>query len=184
MINNVFTKRIHAGQSMVYYNVEGYGMAEFRELGYDSVYIANAIRYSGHKHKFQFNMTQLNKLLYIAYGVRLVSHRERLVKEHPAAWPYGPVFPRVRNHVKLSDLITSNEYDALSDDIKGLIDSVVLTFGKYNAGQLSSWSHQHGSPWEKALSRSDGKWNEKLDDEDIYDFFYTFIKADQGGLDG
>lgn len=157
-------------------------MAEFITMDNDSVDIAKALRWSGKQHGYQLNMTQLNKLLYIAYGIRLVSHRERLVKEHPAAWPYGPVFPRVRQHIKLSDYITSDEYNKLSGDVQELLDNVVSTFGKYNAGRLSFWSHQYGSPWEKALRRSGGKWNEKLDDEDIYDFFYTFVKADQGGI--
>ena len=159
-------------------------MAEFVTMDNDSVDIAKALRWSGKVHGYQLNMTQLNKLLYIAYGVRLVSYRERLVKEHPAAWPYGPVFPRVRQHIKLSDFVTADEYDSLGEDVQELLDNVVSTFGKYNAGQLSTWSHKDGSPWAKALIRSGGKWNVKLDDEDIYDFFYNFVKADQGkGLD-
>ena len=175
---------MHIKRYMVYHGIEENGMAEFKQLEYDSVFMAQAIRYSGKIHNYQLNMTQLNKLLYIAYGMRLVSHRERLVIEHPAAWPYGPVFPRVNRHIKLSDPITDVQYTGLSADIKNLIDDVVSNLGDVRAGTLSAWTHKEGSPWYKALARNEGKWNVKIDDDDIYTFFYSFVKADQGAANG
>ena len=76
-------------------------MTNFKDLNYDSVEIAKALRYVGQNNGYQFNQTQLNKLLYIAYGTLLVKKNERLTKERPSAWPYGPVFPRLQKNLKL-----------------------------------------------------------------------------------
>ncbi len=153
-------------------------MADFKELGFDSVDIAKALRWIGKEKNKQLNMTKLNKLLYIAYGVLLVKTKERLTKEHPAAWPYGPVFPRMHRHVKLSDSIEPSFYNSLSDALKNLLSNVVDVFGDIPASQLSAWSHEEGSPWSKALARGNGDWNQKLSDDDIYSYFYSFVKAE------
>ena len=154
-------------------------MAEYIELGYDSVTIAKALRWAGREKGYQLNMTQLNKLLYIAYGTLLVRKRERLTSEHPAAWPYGPVFPRIHTHIKLSDPVTDKEFNTLNEDTKELLRQVVDSFGDISASKLSAWSHEKGSPWDIAQSKNDKKWNQKLDDDDIYAFFYNFIKVEK-----
>lgn len=150
-------------------------MSNFIELNLDSIDVGRAIRYVGMTKNMQLNMTQLNKLLYIAYGVHLVRQKQRLTAEHPAAWPYGPVFPRMNNKLKLSDAIIDIEYRSLADDIRRLLNEIVSIFGPIKANILSAWSHEPGSPWALALERSNGKWNQKLDDEDIFDYFYNFV---------
>lgn len=151
----------------------------FSELNYDSVDIAKAIRYSAQQQNLSVNMTQIQKLLYIIYGIMLVVRKERLTTEHPSAWPYGPVFPRAHKRVKLSDNITEETYNEIKDKcpfITSIIDQVVRQFGKLPASQLSEWSHQKDSPWDIAVQSSGGKWNTKLDDEDIFNYFFSFIK--------
>lgn len=152
--------------------------SNFDCLELDSVDVANAIRYIAQTENISVNMTQINKLLYIAYGTMLVSQKKRLTTEHPSAWPYGPVFPRVHRNVKLSDSITSDAYDRLrAQDISitNLLQSVVSTFGRLSATKLSAWSHQLGSPWDIAVKESNGMWNTKLSDEAIYNYFYSFL---------
>lgn len=144
----------------------------------DSVDIAKAIRYSAKQEGIYANMTQINKLLYITYGMMLVQSRRRLTKEHPSAWPYGPVFPRVHKSINLHDEITDIEYKAIEQkdaSIVYLINIVVKKFGALSAGELSEWSHQSGSPWDIAVRKSEGKWNTKLEDNDIYNYFYSFL---------
>lgn len=151
-------------------------MSNFSELNLDSVEVARALRYVGiANNMLQFNMTQLNKLLYIAYGIYLVRYKVRLTAEHPAAWPYGPVFPRVTRKISLSDSITPLEFSRLSEPVRLLLAEVTTLFGDIPANKLSAWSHKEGSPWSHAVERSGGKWNEKLDDEDIFDYFYNFV---------
>lgn len=152
----------------------------FDELNLDSVSVARALRWAAKKAGLQINMTQIMKLLYITYGFMLVSDRVRITQEHPRFWPYGPAFPRVNKHVRLFDEITSIEYDNITKYYPSLaetIDEVVGRFGKYTAAQLSAWSHQEGSPWDLAGKRSGGKWNYPLSDDDIYDYFFNFVRA-------
>lgn len=150
----------------------------FEDIGLDSVIVANAIRYAAFKKGLSINMTQINKLLYITYGSLLVDKKKRLTEEHPSAWPYGPVFPRVHRLVKLSDDITDEAYkqiEAQDPSITQLINDVVNKFGTLSATQLSAWSHQANSPWDIAVKESNGAWNTKLDDEIIYNYFYSFL---------
>ena len=153
--------------------------SKFQTVGIDSVTAANAIRYSAEQRGINANMTQINKLLYIAYGSLLVFEKKRLTKEHPCAWPYGPVFPSVHRMVKLSDDITQSAYNSLKAEYPhgaALIDGVVNKFGRCTAARLSAWSHSENSPWDLAVKSSNGVWNTRLDDEQIYDYFYSYLK--------
>ncbi len=146
------------------------------KYAYDSVAVGYALRYIADKHGFKLNMTQLNKLLYIAYGVLLIIEKERLTKEHPAAWPYGPVFPRMTNKVDLNSKISSDEFDELPPLIQELLDVVAANYGSIPANRLSAWSHEEGSPWSITVSKSpDDKWNQKISDDDIYLYFRDFL---------
>lgn len=154
------------------------GAMEFGEskYAYDSVRVGYALRYSAQKNDCEINMTQLNKLIYIAYGILLAMEKERLTKEHPAAWPYGPVFPRMTNKVDIGSDISSDEFDGLPEFIQELLDVVTSSFGKIPAGKLSAWSHEEGSPWSITVSKNpDVKWNQKISDDDIYLFFRKFL---------
>ena len=57
---------------------------------YDSVTVANYIIAFANQNKFFINMTKLQKLLYIAYGVYLYVKNERLTNEHPQAFQKFP----------------------------------------------------------------------------------------------
>lgn len=150
----------------------------FDSLALDSVEVAKAIRYSGNQYGYKLNMTQINKLLYIIYGAWLVQKKQFLTTEKPSAWPYGPVFPKVHKNIKLYDAVTKDDYEKIkkiNSDITTLIDEVVSKFGNLTAGQLSEWSHEENSPWYSAVHSSKGKWNTKLNDEDIYNYFYSYF---------
>ena len=46
------------------------------------------------------NLTKLQKLMYCVYGAVLVHSDLRICKEHPRAYPHGPVFPKLYNFAK------------------------------------------------------------------------------------
>ncbi len=152
----------------------------FKKLGYDSLDVANAIRYAAQQKDLSINMTQINKLLYITYGVMLVAKKEQITDEEPSAWPYGPVFPNVHRKLKLYDDITPDAYKRFEHEnpvLIAIINQVIDAFGRYSAGQLSEWSHKSGSPWELAVQKTKGKWNSKLMNEDIFNYFFTHVKV-------
>lgn len=149
---------------------------------YNSVEVAKYIAAKANEEKFGINMTKMQKLLYIVYGVYLRVYEIRLTNEHPQAWPYGPVFPTTRNKLLKEDLygISMNDVsDELKKDktLKTIIDFVFGKFGTWNAGQLSEWSHRDGSPWFYTTKTDNFKWGMQIQDYLIYDYFKKLVSV-------
>jgi uncharacterized phage-associated protein len=129
--------------------------------------------------------TKLQKLIYICDGL-LLAIDIHFINENARAWNYGPVYPRVHKWYGKEGKITPVDYseavkkavDAL--DIQPLIDGIINSFGQWTAQSLSNWSHQPGSPWEKALERGKGKMNSIIDKNDMKEYFKEFVHAEQG----
>lgn len=138
------------------------------------------IGYANDKGYFM-NMTKLQKLLYISYGIYLAVKKERLIDDTPEAWPYGPVFPIVRkamlfeNFSKISINDVSDKNIKEDEEIKSLLDLVFRKYGNKTAGWLSAWSHQEGSPWDITVCNSNWIWGKTIPDDLIYNFFNGII---------
>jgi len=148
---------------------------------YNSVEFAKYIAAFWNDRKADINMTKIQKLLYIAYGTWLAVSGDRLVKEHPQAWPHGPVFPTTRNKLLKEDFNAIN-YDSIADeklkndtDIKILMEVVFKKFGTWTAYTLSNWSHKEGSPWEYVVSQPNFKWGEVIPDDRIKSYFKKIV---------
>lgn len=151
---------------------------------YKSSDIATYIIALANERRIAINMTKMQKLLYIVYGVYLRIYGKRLLNEHPQAWPYGPVFPTTRNRLLKQDFYTINigqiieeERNCITNDsnLNRVIDFVFKSFGDWNAGQLSEWSHSDGSPWHQTTNRNGFKWGDVIPDELIQDYFNSII---------
>ncbi len=151
-------------------------------MEYSSVLIARYIVAMAQDKGLPINMTKVQKLLYIAYGIYLAIKDDRLIDEHPQAWPYGPVFPSTRNK-----LLKENFYDIRIDnpefaelrinaELNSLLNLVFNNFGDWTASELSQWSHTDGSPWEKTVNQEDFSWGNRISDEDIKSYFSMIIK--------
>ena len=153
---------------------------------YRSIELAKYIIAYANKNMYAINMTKLQKLLYIVYGTSLAIYNERIIDEHPQAWPYGPVFPTTRNKLlkEVFEEITFDDADVvrIKDDTrtKQIVAAVFRAFGRYNAGTLSAWSHQPNSPWERTTLKDGFKWGDRIDDESIRVYFDSnIIRHDQ-----
>lgn len=151
---------------------------------YRSTDIAIYIIALANDERIAVNMTKVQKLLYIVYGAYLRIYGERLLDEHPQAWPYGPVFPTTRNKLLKYEFstitkeeITEEERDhiAKDDKLNRVIDFVFKYFGDWNAGQLSEWSHSNGSPWQQTTNKDEFKWGNVISDELIREYFNGII---------
>ena len=148
---------------------------------YSSVDVAFLIAAMANEQKYYINLTKIQKLLYIVYGAYLRLHGERIVDEHPQAWPYGPVFPNTRKVLlKVEDLstITIEDVDENvrnDETLKSIITFVFDEFAKYTAGELTEWSHAEGSPWDKTTKRKGFEWGDCISDYDILDYFKQII---------
>lgn len=148
---------------------------------YSSVKIAKYIVATANSNNISINMTKIQKLLYIAYGIFLAVKGYRLTNEHPQAWPYGPVFPTTRNKLLKQDLYSINFHDSeissLSEDseLKELVKLVFNSFGEWNASQLTEWSHADGSPWQQTVSTENFTWGAVIPDSYIKPYFSSII---------
>ena len=153
---------------------------------YNSVDVAKYIVAYANDNGFIINMTKLQKLLYIAYGVYMAVKGERLTNEHPQAWPFGPVFPTTRNKLLKTDFnefhLSGEVSDSLGKDAElvSLITLVFNTFGWKNATYLSEWSHQPGSPWDKTRMSRGFKWGDRIPDEYIVEYFKNSVIVQNG----
>ncbi len=153
---------------------------------YNSVDVAQYIIAYANDNNFGINMTKLQKLLYIVYGVYIAVKNERLTNEHPQAWPFGPVFPTTRNKLLKKNFydyhLSNTIFDKLNkdDEFVSLIALVFRTFGNKTAGYLSEWSHQTGSPWDKIRQSDKFKWGDRIPDEYIVDYFNNSVIKKNG----
>ncbi|MDR1938642.1 MAG: DUF4065 domain-containing protein [Tannerellaceae bacterium] len=149
---------------------------------YKSTILAKYIAAYFNDKREDINMTKIQKLTYIAYGVFLAVKDERLIDEHPQAWPYGPVFPTTRNKLLKLDLNSVSLNDEDLSEIKNdegvveLINLVYKTFGGWTASRLSAWSHREGSPWESTVYTPDGVvYGGVIKDDIIRSYFRKII---------
>lgn len=124
------------------------------------------------------NSTKAQKLLYCCYGAVLAQTNQRLTDEHPKAWLYGPVFPRISDDInkKRLNVGMAEEFKtACPHDVLKLVNQTITTFGKYTATQLTNWSCLMDSPWKKADPLA------ALDDREIAIFFKAYLPIIKAG---
>ena len=149
---------------------------------YDSRDVAAYIAQQCLAMRYSFNNTKIQKLLYCVYGTVLGRFNARITDEHPKAWPYGPVFPKVFDYIhngKLIELYSRLLEHELADEEKAFVCGIVRYFGKFAAGQLSYWSPRPESPWYKVVAVEGSGWNVVVRDQDIRDYFRESVLVKQ-----
>lgn len=149
----------------------------------DSIDVAAYVTKECAQKNFFVNLTKIQKLVFCVYGAVLASSGERICKDHPKAWPHGPVFPRIYKYTKrhadgIVEALMSHEENLtsiLNERPKKIIDTTLNFFGRYNAGTLVNWTHDEDGPWFK--STNGGKVLQKeIPDNLISDYFKTLIR--------
>jgi len=120
------------------------------------------------------NVTQIQKWLYVCYGLYLFVDKKQLFTERPKAWDFGPVFPRTHSKQKkngdtLQSLISSintREFEKYDD----LIEATLKLFGDWTASELVAWTHKEGSAWDKKYNIMDEKYSSMDNGDIILDF--------------
>ena len=97
---------------------------------------------------------QLMKLTYIAHGWSLGFDRGDLFNNRIEAWKFGPVIPDLyratksygRSPIPL-DLV-DDKSSGVDADTREFLEKVFNTYNQYDGIQLSSLTHQSGTPWD------------------------------------
>ena len=140
----------------------------------DSVLLAKALHHMALIEGLQLTMSQIQTILYIAYGVRLAKHGERLTEEHPQMWQYGPVFPRVYAKLKKDPSDGFEEYDTLLcqyPDRFSYLSNCFRRFAWTKACILTSPHISTGSPWSDTRKANPDRWAVRIEDDLIRKWF-------------
>ncbi len=141
---------------------------------------------------------QVQKLVYIAHGWMLGLSGFPLADREPEAWDRGPVFPELRERIKLagSRPLTSlvhendgNPFAFLAGGTRGEVFSADLTeyedqivdhvwnrYGSMGAFRLSDLTHLTGTPWDITYSSGAGR-NEPISNELIRDHYQQLAET-------
>jgi uncharacterized phage-associated protein len=139
---------------------------------------------------------KLQKLIYFAHGWNLALRDCPLIDELVEAWEYGPVIPNVYHEFKefgnrpITTLGTA--FDILQDSTipmgqrvifvtpqlpkedgktTGLLLKIKEVYGKYTGGQLSTMTHQPGTPWFATREKYPNRKGVDIPDSDIKEYF-------------
>lgn len=125
------------------------------------------------------NVTKMMKLTYICYGVFLVisNNGKKPIDEQPQMWPYGPVFPKIREWWLCGKRKPNEE---CSEQMRVIVSKVLEAFGMRTATALVSWSHEVGSPWDITRNKVGDKWGTIIEDSLIKDYFKKNIVVQNG----
>jgi len=146
----------------------------------NSVHFAIYLEKCARERGGHLNMTMVQKLLYICYGLWLAIECAQLFEERPKAWKYGPVFPKVhKKQMKFNDSLKKLERKISHESFEKydeLIDVVLNSFGAWSASQLVSWTIREGSAWHMKYVVLEEPYG-TMDNLDIINEFETLIPS-------
>jgi uncharacterized phage-associated protein len=140
----------------------------------DSALLVMALRHMAVIEGIELTQSQIQSILYIAYGVRLAQKNERLTAEHPQMWQYGPVFPRAYNRLRKDAADGTDEYYSLKTNHPNIYRYLENCFRRYawtKACILSSPHLSDGSPWYDTRKSNPDRWGVRIEDELIREWF-------------
>lgn len=140
----------------------------------DSVVVARTLVNMAQCNAHGINMSQIQAILYIAYGSVLASKGKRLTDEHPQMWEYGPVFPKAYNKLRKHPSDGEAESKELKEkhpDIWNYLSDCFTRYAWTSATNLTAPHVAVGSPWSKTRKKNPDKWGAVIEDELIKEWF-------------
>jgi uncharacterized phage-associated protein len=157
-------------------------------MSHEPLAIANKVLGVAAERGLPLTIMQLIKLVYFAHGWTLALLGKPLVNGEPQAWQHGPVYPSIYNEFRGSgsrpiertakNPFSGTDYEAiLSNDEQSVLEQVVAAYGKIHAFELSSRTHQQGTPWDDVYQGGIGKF-QPIGNDLIKTHFDTLKRAD------
>ena len=118
---------------------------------------------------------QIIKLVYLAHGWMLGFHGRPLIEDPVEAWKYGPVVPSVyHSYIKWKrspiDPIPPEAPVKWGRAERHVVEETARAYMDYSPTDLSSITHQKGTPWAMWKSRWIGR-SPVISNNDIQDYF-------------
>lgn len=137
---------------------------------------------------------KLQKLVYYAHGWCLALFEKPLINEAIEAWRYGPVIESLYHELKhygnqniddlLTDVVVFTGRDGKEEfqlctpripensNLKELLEKVWSVYSPYSPIELSSMTHQPGSPWDQVFKEKGAiERNAEIGQELIKEYF-------------
>lgn len=115
--------------------------------------IANAFISLAAEQGRKLTNMQIQKLVFLAHGYCLALCEKPLYYHNTHAWQWGPVIPKLYKALQKfgsgfvdSPLESEDTVDPSTKEYE-IIKAVFKSYGKYTGSQLSSLTHQAGTPW-------------------------------------
>ncbi len=100
------------------------------------------------KHGCDMDEMKMHKMMYFSQRESLMNTNNPLFEDLFEAWKFGPVLRTVRNEYKNNHMFKSVN-ETLTEEEKGLVESVFKRYDSFDAWDLSSLSHEEFS-WKQA----------------------------------
>ena len=154
-------------------------------MAYDARVVANEfLRIARDRGRPLTNM-QLQKLVYIAHGYTLAILHEPLVRQNIEAWRYGPVIHDLYDALKkygsgfVTEFIPVNSRESLHETHRVIIEAVEEAYSRFSGAQLSTMTHEAGTPWDKNYDEG-SFWNTRpIPQEDIEHYYVELLNERQ-----
>ncbi len=141
---------------------QGRNIKMTRENAHDPRAIANYVLKRRNELGKATTLMQLIKFVYLCDGWSLALLGKPLSKHNAQAWKFGPVYPKVYSAFKqfgsspIAEPARSKETglplsSRFSPEEEEVMDSVVKSYGRLSAWQLSSLTHESGTPWSETF---------------------------------
>ena len=153
---------------------EGDPVVTVHPVRYDSLDFAKALAHMALIEGRGLNMSQIQAILYIAYGVWMVHHDGRLFEEHPQAWQYGPVFPRVYSKMRKGVTDSQERYLKLKEDSPERLAFLERCFRRYawtSACDLAAPHKSKGTPWHQTRKENPESQTARIPDSLVKEWF-------------
>jgi uncharacterized phage-associated protein len=148
---------------------------------HDANKVANRLLEMATAEGKSFTPMQILKLVYIAHGWTLGVYGTPLIQDKVEAWKYGPVIPRIYHEIKdfknnpvtslLRERLNSEEFSEKENDA---ISFTYKIYGSKNAHELSSLTHQTGTPWD--LTYTNSSWGAIIPNDLIKNHYELLFK--------
>lgn len=118
---------------------------------------------------------QLLKLVYIAHGWHLGLYQRPLILDEVQAWQYGPVIPRLYQHIRkfkgnpVTGPVGVQGDHEFTPQEESIISQVYELYGRQSGIALSRMTHAANTPWE--LTYEPGSFGTMIPNDLIEDHY-------------
>lgn len=168
-------------------------------MAYPAKAIANYFLELASQENHSLTLMKLLKLVYYANGWHLAIKGQPLIEEPVEAWKYGPVIASIYHEFKefgnqeITRFAANRSPEELKRDpatkpwikeedeyTKRLLCKIWNVYGSYSGSQLSTMTHQRGTPWDITWNEGGGSSTNscQINNQLLRDYFVKLAHKD------